>query len=89
MANPGTVLHRAADPLQAAEGAFAFKSAPGTVTYNFTAAGDYLLGFGVINVNSGARASGLLIDNVAVPEPTSLGLLGLVSCGWLIHRRRR
>ena len=53
-----------------------------THTHNVTASGDYRLIFGVVDVQDGNYSSAVLIDNVAVPEPSAgllaaLGLAGL------------
>ena len=90
VANPGTILYRAADALQpTGQAGFEFKSPTSTVTYNFTSPGDFVLGFGVMNVIDGGGASGLLVDNVHfVPEPSSLSLLGLLAASIFCRRRR-
>ncbi|HWE02767.1 MAG TPA: Ig-like domain-containing protein, partial [Tepidisphaeraceae bacterium] len=48
-----------------------FSSETGThlVTITIAASGVYSLGFGVVNVGDKFGASGLLIDNVAIPDP--------------------
>ena len=60
--------------------------------YQFTEAGSYVLGFGVVNLTDRFGPSGLLIDKVtltAVPEPTALAGLGLLGLTLTIRRRRR
>ena len=46
--------------------------------------GTYRLGFGVVHANDDALASALLVDNISVPEPSSvvLFMLGLVGLVW-------
>ncbi|MEO8270026.1 MAG: PEP-CTERM sorting domain-containing protein, partial [Aureliella sp.] len=59
-------------------------------SYTFTVAGDYTIGFGIVNVLDANFSSGLLIDNVtAVPEPTALAGLGLVGLALTLRRRRK
>ena len=55
-----------------------------TTSYNITTAGNYTLGFGVINSGDRKVQSGLLVDNVSsepVPEPASM--LGILAFGAL------
>ncbi len=91
---PGAVLAKAltSQTLTGAAG-FSFKSNPGAVSFFFASAGDYKLGFGVVNVQSSATESGLLLDNVriisAVPEPSSLVFLGLAGSALCFRRRQR
>ena len=49
--------------------------------------GQYRLGFGVVHANDDALASALLVDNISVPEPSSVSLL-LVSLAGLVWWRR-
>ncbi len=60
-------------------------------SFTFTVAGDYTLGFGVVNTDPFA-SSALLVDNVsitAVPEPTCLASLMVLGGTVLTLRRRR
>lgn len=64
----------------------------GSGPYQFALDGDYVLGFGVLNLDDRFGSSGLLIDNVvlkAVPEPTALAGLGLLGLSLTMRRRRR
>lgn len=47
------------------------------------------ISFGIVDVNDLNNASALIVDNVSIPEPTSLTLLGLAGLAYLIHRRRQ
>lgn len=61
-------------------------------SFTFTVAGDYSLGFGVVNATDQFGSSALLVDNVsitAVPEPTSLASLMVLGGAVLSLRRRR
>lgn len=73
-------------------GTFAEQTGYQPASFTFTVAGDYTLGFGVVNVNDQFGSSGLLVDGVsitAVPEPASLtALIGLGGAA-LTRRRRR
>ncbi len=58
--------------------------------FTFLEAGDYTIGFGVVNSPDAFIASGLLVDSVnTVPEPSALAGLGLLSLVGLLRRRRR
>ncbi|MBD2253965.1 PEP-CTERM sorting domain-containing protein [Nostoc parmelioides] len=60
-------------------------------TYNFTTAGTYTLGFGVVDVGDTTVNSALLVDNVEltpVPEPTTmLGILMGIGFGYAAKMR--
>lgn len=47
------------------------------------------ISFGIVDVNDLTNASALIVDNVSIPEPTSMTLLGLAGLAYLIHRRRQ
>lgn len=60
-----------------------------TVSFSGLTPGSYALVFGVLDDGDRDVASAVLVDNVrAVPEPSSIGLLGMTLFG-LIARRRR
>lgn len=63
-----------------------------TPPFQFNLAGDYVVGFGVVNLDDARFPSGLLVDKVtltAVPEPTALAGLGLLGLSLAMRRRRR
>lgn len=73
-------------------GTFAAQTGYQQRSFTFTAAGDYTLGFGVVNATDQFGSSALLVDNVsvtAVPEPTSLASLIVLGGAVLSMRRRR
>lgn len=73
-------------------GVFFKQSGYSTHTFTFNTAGDYTIGFGVVNAIDAAGPSALLIDSVslsAVPEPTSLAGLSLLGVALAFRRRRR
>ena len=58
----------------------------------FSGPGVYTIGFGVVNATDAFLPSGLLVDNViinAVPEPSVVAGLGLLTMGAVLRRRRR
>lgn len=67
-------------------------------SYTFADAGDFILGFGVVNVEDDEVNSGLALDNVAlnggtsttaaVPEPSTVGLLAIGLVGLGLARKR-
>jgi hypothetical protein len=60
-----------------------------TVSFSGLSPGSYSLVFGVMDAVDQLFPSALLVDNIrAIPEPSSVALLGLASIG-LIARRRR
>lgn len=84
-----------ANPANAAGGPvgiFARQTGYAGYSYQFADAGNYVLGFGVVNVTDAFGPSALLIDNIkvtAVPEPTALAGLGLLGLSLTFRRRRR
>lgn len=91
---PGAVLAKALTSQTPTESAgFSYKSSPDSVSFVFSAAGDFKLGFGVVNVQSSTSDSALLVDNVrivsAVPEPTAVAMLSMVGGALALRRRRR
>lgn len=61
-------------------------------SYVFAEAGDYTIGFSIVNATDEFFPSGLLVDKVsitAVPEPTALAGLGLCGLALTLRRRRR
>ncbi len=72
-------------------GDFAAQTGYQQASLTFALGGNYTLGFGVVNVPDQFGPSGLLLDQVsitAVPEPSSLSLIGLLALG-LVARRQR
>lgn len=59
-----------------------------TYHHTFTYGGSGFIGFGVINDLDTLADSQLFIDNVAVTEPISLGLIGVALAGLGLARRR-
>lgn len=84
-----------ANPANAAGGPvgiFARQTGYSSYSHQFTTGGNYVIGFGVVNVDDAFGPSALLFDNVkltAVPEPTALAGLGLLGLSLCIRRRRR
>lgn len=84
-----------ANPANAAGGPvgiFARQTGYNTYSHQFATGGNYVLGFGVVNVTDAFGPSALLFDNVkltAVPEPTALAGLGLLGLSLALRRRRR
>lgn len=73
-------------------GTFAEQTGYQQQSFTFTVAGDYTLGFGVVNATDQFGSSALLVDNVAitaVPEPTGLASLIVLGGTVLSLRRRR
>ena len=63
-----------------------------TLNFQFTADGTFNIGVGVVNVGDDGASSGLLVDNFvmsAVPEPSTLALVGLTGVGVGTHYFRR
>lgn len=46
------------------------------------------LTFGVVEVGDDSASSALLVDNVSIPEPTSIALLSMAGFGLLFRKRR-
>lgn len=65
----------------------------GHYEYTFSAAGNFAVGFGVIDIGDAAATTALSISNVsytAVPEPSTYALIALSSLGLCaFHRRQR
>jgi hypothetical protein len=63
-----------------------------TMSYEFTAAGSYVLEVGVVNWSDGAYDSGLAFTGtlVPVPEPETYAMMlaGLGLLAWMAHRRK-
>ncbi|MCA9182832.1 MAG: PEP-CTERM sorting domain-containing protein [Planctomycetales bacterium] len=79
-------------PFSSAENYFSRQTGYSPMSYTFNVAGDYTIGFGIVNVTDTTFRSGLLIDSVsltAVPEPTALAGLGLVGLALTLRRRRK
>lgn len=63
-----------------------------TFSFQFTTAGTFNVGVGVVNVGDDGFSSGLLVDNFtssAVPEPSSIALVGLSGLAVGAHYFRR
>ncbi len=59
------------------------------LTVNITEAGDYTFYFGIVNADDTLINSDLWIDGAAVPEPSSVALLGTAAAAALLAHRRR
>lgn len=59
-----------------------------TYSYHFESSGNGIIGFGVANDFDSFNDSQLLIDNVALPEPTHFSLFGLALAGLCLTRRQ-
>lgn len=65
-----------------------WKSGWQTYHHTFTSSGSGLIGIGVANLVDTTNSSQLFVDNVSVPEPISLGLIGVALAGLGLARRR-
>ena len=66
---------------------FAPDGISGTVTWTAPTSGTMTLSVGVVDVGDYVVDSRLNVSNMVIPEPASIGLLGLVSCGIYFTRR--